>query len=1340
MAGDSTDQTTPTERDELDSSGQFFIVGPPLHAVRAGYVRRKADDQLCEALLAGQYVHVLAPNNSGKTSLVAAAAARMESSGSKVAILDLEQIGLRDGGTDPGRWYYNIAYRLMRQLRVRYDLQSWWQDKSILSNRQRLFEFYSEIILQFVPERVVIFVDELQCIEDLPFAAELLVSVRAAHNARTTDPDFSRLSFVLLGECDAMSLAEDPQLSPFSITQQVILADFTRAELGLFGTELALDKDSAAAALDRIYYWTRGQPYLTQKLARAVARESIEGDIGKAVDRVVRRQLSGRTAIRNEPHMGHIHRQVVSDKARYEQLLNLYGGIRKGMEVAADLGSPLHRRLIAIGLLEIDDDGALCVRNRLYARVFTARWANENLPVRLRVPAVVLGALLLLTLIPLWYTQWLPRPYVDILTSTSVGLESAASAHQNLRSFPGHADMADDMFRGFLEQRALAANDETEIAAVAELATELPEAGRLPESLQADFWDQKALAAMAAEQRDEALIAALQSLVMATPARRQRAARLVGEDYPLLLATLPRRQDARTVFDSESMVVTSLNGAQVSQWSYAKQALNRREDWTISALEVTPLVRRVIVDREGQVRRIGLKLTISHARLSDLRIKLIAPSGRTAEVKIGSGRSSSGDEIRIAPQQLRGLVGESLAGTWSVSVRDESPGVAGQLVGWNLNLNAQGSVEEFQRGLNIPEPVERETDNVWIDPNGRYAIARATQSDSVRIWDLALAEPLRAVSVTESEVLIGLDAGVRHLVTATQDSVNLWDILSGDKAASIPIGAAGGDVRITGDGKHLFVERRSDVETRLEFWSLSERALKSEVIVAGTPFLVAIDATGTRVAAADYDRAIRVWDMATGALQGQVDLPVQPSEIALAPGGSNLGVIYGSGGVSLWRIGEPMHNLHEDFGDGPWQLAFSRSGESVLIGQPGRGFQVHAASDGELIGPLLGMRSDAAQHDLLAFSHDEQVVVTGNRGGVLRFWKAPALPAAQANAGNQEHRVWSPSGDSVVAALPGAEKIAIGDRAGHVHIMAAGSTAAEINSISDDVSFLGHNAAVRLLSANDDGTLIASAATDNSVRVWDTQTGQPRSWKVDLAGSQVSRLELSPDSALLAVLGNGDVRLIDVETGEIIAQVALADAHRAMAFASSSELYLGAENGSLALLRADTSSGTWTLRRLWQGEAAIRWLEASPLGELLVLVDERNLASQFVLRDGRVSEATLQLPSTVRGVSFAGSGTRIMFRTARWVHRASASVTGLQLIDSVFIHKAVPGARIVAGRTDDGQLAANRAYLPVLRNGFLELTELGFDRPSGVGLFGDRDELLDEWRWKLFATRPAAAP
>ncbi len=217
-----------------ESSGEFFSVGPPLHAVRAGYVRRRADDLLFDAILAGRYAHVIAPCRSGKSSLVAATAARLEARGFNVAVLDLGQIGGRDAGTDAGRWYYSVAYRILRQLRIRFDLQSWWQEKSVLGNCQRLLEFYNEIVLRFVKERIVIFVDEVQCIGENSIGTELLASIRSAHNGRATEPEFSRLTFVLLGECDPVSLIDEPALSRRSTLRSRSRSTTSRGTISTF--------------------------------------------------------------------------------------------------------------------------------------------------------------------------------------------------------------------------------------------------------------------------------------------------------------------------------------------------------------------------------------------------------------------------------------------------------------------------------------------------------------------------------------------------------------------------------------------------------------------------------------------------------------------------------------------------------------------------------------------------------------------------------------------------------------------------------------------------------------------------------------------------------------------------------------------------------------------------------------------------------------------------------------------------------------------------------------------------------------------------------------------------
>jgi WD40 repeat protein len=1329
---DNSDEKTPgTERARLDTTGEFFSVGAPLHAVRAGYVRRAADNVLYETVVSGRYAHIIAPGRSGKSSLVAATSARLENNGFKVAILDLEQIGARDAGSDPGRWYYSVAYRLLRQLRIRIDLQAWWQDKSFLSNRQRLVEFYSEVILQNVSERIVVFVDEIQCIAGLQFADQLLASIRAAHNARATDPEFGRLTFVLLGESDPLSLIDEPELSPFNVTQSVSLGDFSRADLNLFATELGLSPQDAVVALDRVYYWTGGQPYLTQKLARAISREQLAGDVADCVDRLATQQLAGRAALHNEPHMSHIHREIVRDTKRYEALLNLYGRISKDIVVAADLGSPLHRRLIATGLLKIDEDGNLTIRNRLYAAVFTTRWANENLPSHWHTPAVAAIILLIIVAIPFWYTQLLPRSYVALLTSDTVELNVAKDAYINFRSFPGHVSGADNLYRSFVEARARNAADVQQIEEIAEMAAILPDAGRMPNELRAQFWDRKVDAATRNELRDEALIASLQALVSTTPQRRNRAAMLVADDYPLLLTSLVESERDNIVFDPVNRLLTETRAAEVSQWSLEQQSLQQRESWAITALEVSPLVRRVIVDRDGELRRVGLTLNLSHARASDLRIKVIAPSGRAVEVNAGIDRASSNQNIRIPAEQLSDLKGESLNGTWSLSVRDEEIGVAGQLVGWNLQLNSQGLVEDFQRGMNISDPLERETDNLWFSDDGRYAVARAMQSDSARVWDLAFAQPVRAVAVNELEQLIGLSAGARLLVTATQDTINLWDTNTGDRVATLPVGAGSATSRLTSDGTHLFVQSGRDGDSVFELWSLDDADISAKLDTAGTPALVSLDASGNRIAIADYDRAVRVWDLGDGTLVAQLDLSEQPSEIHLAAGGEMIGVVFGESGASLWRVDRPQQPVFEEFSKGSWRLVFSASGSKVLIGRADRGFQIYDSGNGHLLGPPLGS-GGGAFGPILTFSSDEQIVVTAGPNSLTRFWRIPAMPPPNTLGGGEfSQPIWPAAGDAVATVTPDTATVVIGDRQGNVHILPANIDQDALAAAAGDVSFFGHNDEVRSLEVSADGSRVASVADDNTVRIWNVADGLPNPFIGVISGDPVNKLAFAPDASLIGILNGAGAQLMNAETGAMLARFDLGERHSGIAFADPDHLYVGSESGVLRVISRG-SGDNWSVQTLWQGESPIRWLEASPRSEFLVLIDEDNVAQQFNLREGRIGESVLQLPSTVEELVFAPGGSRVLFRTARWIHRAGSSTTGLVWIDAILGPKAVNGARMVFGpHSDSAAATASRLYLPVAGDSFVRLVQLNFGDDQGPGLFGNKQNLLEEWYDRL---------
>lgn len=1324
-----TDRQRNSKDSKMDMTGEFFSVGNPLHAVRAGYVRRDADQQLFETLLGGGNAHVIAPARSGKTSLVAAVAAQLQSHGCRVAVIDLAQISDRDGGTDVGRWYYNIAYRLVRQLRLKTDLQEWWQDKSMLSNRQRLVEFYSEVVLANIPDRVVIFIDEIHCIAGQPFADHLMASIRVAHKSRVTDPEFKRLSFVMLGECEPQSPKLQEALSPIAVSRQIRLPDFTRDEMAIFRTELNLSADDADNALDRIFEWTSGQPYLVQKLARSVAREGIAGNIGEHIDRIAVQQLAGRSAINSEPLISYIHREIVTDRKNSEARLSIYGKMRKGVPVTYEPASIAQRKLLSLGLVIVGMDGRLGVRNRVFATVFTARWANENLPIRWRGPAIAAAVVTVIVAVPFWYTQVLPKPYVRVLTSPTTELMVAATAYENLHSFPGHANSADNLYRSFVLQRAQVATDAAEITRISNYAGRLADGNEFSSGLIARFWDRSAKKALRNEQRDLALMAALEALIVATPARRRIALNLIGDDYPQLIGTVPRQQADRVLYDPENNLISFATGAQIQQWSISGNAIQRRAGWTISALEVTPLVRRLTVEGRGSVRTISLNVSLRHARLDDVRMKLIAPSGRTLEMEIdAASQPSSG--LRFSNSTLSDFHGEPLDGTWSLSLRDETAAVPGSLMSWSLTVNGRDYADAIERNIDIPDPVARESDDIWFSEGGRYAIARSLHSDSVRLWDLLYAQPARTIAVPASEQVLGVARNAEYLVTAAQDAVSLWRISSGRRDTVLAIGGSNSDMHLTTDGRYLLVLRRGDEESMFELWSIESGESLYKLVVPGSPALVSMNRSGSHLAIADYDQAIRVWDLKTSQQIAQIDLALQPSMIKLSSNAASLGVVYGDQGLSLWSVAMPDEPLLMERGSGNWSLSFSSSGSRLIAGNSSDGYQVYRSSDGENTGPPMGTELVAGPDKLLAFSNDESYVVTAGADSAGRFWSSPLTRNERSNTPAGQGPRAKP-GDSIAVIAPGGRSLAIGDPGGHVHIQQAYANNTDLVDTEDEINYIGHQSKIAALTFSSDGALVASAGTDGSIRIWDVASGIPRAYRTILSSDEVDEMQFSPSGDHLALLGGHRVWVMDIATGKLVASLDLGARHSAIAFANDSQFFLVNDSGALKSVAADRTD-SWNVRTVWQGEHALRYVAVSSNKQHLIIVDDQNRASLLNVRQGSVGSAIVDLPGSVRDIVFSPSETRAVIRTARWAHRIGVYPSGLVWLDAIRTPRAISGSKMVLDSIPgaDGAVdpLGDRIVLLTRDSG---IAELQFSPTSGPALIGQRQQLLAQWAEKL---------
>ena len=384
-----------------------------MQADRACYVARPADDELFDCIAEQRFAYVLSPRATGKSSLMAHTIRRLRQEGQLAAVIDLTQIGARGESADAGRWYYGIAYRIVRELRLKVDLQSWWQEKSSLLGDQRLVEFFWEIVLTNTTAPVTIFFDEAERAAGLSFGDELFSAIRSCYQLRISEPDYARLNFVVLGVATPKQLSKDPSASPFIDGQAIELPDFALTQCYELGKGFGLDPTVSRALIERIYQWTSGHPYLTQKIARGVARKG-----GKLADveRVVQEQFFAAAAIQEEPLLSQIRVMFAEPTPQTRLALNGLIRIAKQGERYKEPG-PAARELLALaGIVSTDSMGRLRFRNEIFARVFNERWASSELPVNWQRSVLVAASIAAVAVLSFWYTQILPRPYINTLS------------------------------------------------------------------------------------------------------------------------------------------------------------------------------------------------------------------------------------------------------------------------------------------------------------------------------------------------------------------------------------------------------------------------------------------------------------------------------------------------------------------------------------------------------------------------------------------------------------------------------------------------------------------------------------------------------------------------------------------------------------------------------------------------------------------------------------------------------------------------------------------------------------------------------------------------------------
>ncbi len=359
----------------------FFVAGGTLGADAGSYVARRADSELLESLRRGEFAYVLDSRQKGKSSLMIRTRQVLESEGTLTVLIDLQRFG---SNLDPERWYASMLLAAGQELRLEDRLLDLWDEQKHAGPMQRFFGALERGTAE-LGKPVVVFVDEIDYVRSLPFSTdEFFAGIREYYNRRASGGQ-SHLGFCLLGVATPSELIRDVQITPFNVGTRVELTDFTLDELAPYAAALSQDGRDGAALVRRIHRWTGGHPYLTQRMASAVAAQPAVRSAG-GLDRVAESLFFSVKARAEEPNLTDVSRRVlespiegVSPEEARSRILDLYRQVREGRRVRDDETDSVVSILKLSGLTRVLE-GYLLVRNQVYFRAFDRAWLEANLP------------------------------------------------------------------------------------------------------------------------------------------------------------------------------------------------------------------------------------------------------------------------------------------------------------------------------------------------------------------------------------------------------------------------------------------------------------------------------------------------------------------------------------------------------------------------------------------------------------------------------------------------------------------------------------------------------------------------------------------------------------------------------------------------------------------------------------------------------------------------------------------------------------------------------------------------------------------------------------------------
>lgn len=238
------------------------------------YVERFADRQIKKIIDGmGRPGYVLVARQMGKTNLLLHTKHMMESKRVVFTYIDFSSLSSLDEKEffssmieeviDTHNDIFSIAAEEIRELR-----------KTAISTGPKLFNKELRILLKYV-DKLIFILDEIDALSNTNYSDRVFSTIRSHYFQRDNYPELKKLTYILSGVVEPKDIIKDPNISPFNIGEKIYLQDFSKDEFETFLKKSGLYESLNNELIDRIFYWTAGNPRITWDLCSMIEEYQI---------------------------------------------------------------------------------------------------------------------------------------------------------------------------------------------------------------------------------------------------------------------------------------------------------------------------------------------------------------------------------------------------------------------------------------------------------------------------------------------------------------------------------------------------------------------------------------------------------------------------------------------------------------------------------------------------------------------------------------------------------------------------------------------------------------------------------------------------------------------------------------------------------------------------------------------------------------------------------------------------------------------------------------------------------------------------------------------------------